>query len=156
MLVVDTSASMNATDVKPTRLAEAKLQAGQLIAGMRPRDEIALITASTQPQVVVGFTSRQRTLSAALKAVTSTDGPSYVAEAIALGQRLLGERNDGKQSEVYVLTDGCFSGIERFLAKKEALNNKSDEARPDSSSAIKSQSMSLANDRPMLVSRSSR
>ncbi len=139
VLVVDTSASMNATDVKPTRLAEAKLQAGQLIAGMRPRDEIALITASTQPQVVVGFTSRQRTLSAALKAVTSTDGPSYVAEAIALGQRLLGERNDGKQSEVYVLTDGCFSGIERFLAKKEALNNKSDEARPDSSSAITSE-----------------
>ena len=40
---------------------------------------------------------------------------------------------------MYVLTDGCFSGIERFLAKKEALNNKSDEARPDSSSAITSE-----------------
>ncbi len=139
VLVVDTSASMNATDVKPTRLAEAKLQAGQLIASMRPRDEIALVTASTQPQVVVGFTSRQRTLSAALNAVTSTDGPSHVEEAIALGQRLLGERSDGKQSEVFVLTDGCFSGIERFLTKKESRNDKPDGAQPDSSSAIKTE-----------------
>jgi von Willebrand factor type A domain/Aerotolerance regulator N-terminal len=139
VLVVDTSASMNATDVKPTRLAEAKVRAGQLITSMRPRDEIALVTASTQPQVVVGFTSRQRTLNAALKAVTSTDGPSYVSEAIALGQRLLGERNDGKQSEVYVLTDGCFSGIERFLTKKESHMGKSDEAQMDSSSVIKTE-----------------
>ncbi len=139
VLVVDSSASMNATDVKPTRLAEAKLQAGQLIAGMRPRDEIALVTASTQPQVVVGFTSRQRTLSAALSAVTSTDGPSHVEDAIALGQRLLGERNDGKKSEVYVLTDGCFSGIERFLTKKESRNDKPDEAQPASPAAIKTE-----------------
>ena len=139
VLIVDSSASMNATDVKPTRLAEAKLQAGQLIAGMRPRDEIALVTASTQPQVVVGFTSRQRTLSAALNAVTSTDGPSHVEEAIALGQRLLGERNDGKQSEVNVLTDGCFSGIERFLTKKESRNDKPDEAQPATLSAIKTE-----------------
>ncbi len=138
VLVVDTSASMNATDVKPTRLAEARLQAGQLIASMKPRDEIALVTASTEPQVVVGFTSRQRTLSSALKAVTSTDGPSNVTEAIGLGQRLLGERNDGKQSEVYVLTDGCFPGIERFLAKKESPDHKS-EAPPDSSSATKTE-----------------
>ena len=139
VLVVDSSASMNATDVKPTRLAEAKLQAGQLIAGMRPRDEIALVTASTQPQVVVGFTSRQRTLSAALNTVTSTDGPSHVEDAIALGQRLLGERNDGKQSEVYVLTDGCFSGIERFLTKKESSNEKAIEPQPATSSAIKTE-----------------
>jgi hypothetical protein len=140
VLIVDNSASMNATDVKPTRLAEARLQAGQLIASMKPRDEIALIIASTQPQVVVGFTSRQRTLNTALNAVPSTDGPSHIAEAIALGQRLLGERNDGKQSEVFVLTDGCFSGIERFLTKKDSPNTKVDENSPKTSEAIKNAS----------------
>ena len=106
---------------------------------MRPRDEIALVTASTQPQVVVGFTSRQRTLKAALNAVTSTDGPSHVEEAIALGQRLLGERNDGKQSEVFVLTDGCFSGIERFLKNREPRQDKSDDAQSASPSAVKTE-----------------
>ena len=114
VLVVDHSASMNSTDVKPSRLAESKRQAQQVIAGMRHRDEVALVAAGTQPQVLVGFTGRQRTLSDAVRALPSTDGPSQIADAIALGQRLLGERSDGKQPEVIVLTDGRFPGSERF------------------------------------------
>jgi hypothetical protein len=120
VLVVDHSASMNATDVKPSRLAEARRQVGQLIAGMRHRDEVALVAAGTQPQVIVGFTGRQRTLSDAIQALPQTDGPSHVAEAIALGQRLLGERQDGKRPEVIVLTDGRFTGYERYTKAPQA------------------------------------
>ena len=115
VVVIDNSASMNATDAKPTRLAEAKRQAGQIIAGMRHRDEVALVTAGTQPQVVVGFTGRQKTVSNALDAVPATDGPSHVAEAVVLGQRLLGERQDGKQPEVVVFSDGRFEGVESLV-----------------------------------------
>ena len=117
VVVLDNSASMNATDAKPTRLAEAKRQAGQIIAGMRHRDEVALVTAGTQPQVVVGFTGRQKTVSNALEAVPATDGPSHVAEAVALGQRLLGERQDGKQPEVVVFSDGRFEGVEQLASR---------------------------------------
>ena len=88
VVVIDNSASMNATDAKPTRLAEAKRQAGLVIAGMRHPDEVALVTAGTQPQ----FTGHQKTVSNALDAVPATDGPSHVADAVALVQRLLGER----------------------------------------------------------------
>ncbi len=116
VVVVDNSASMNATDAKPTRLAEAKRQAGQLIAGMRHRDEVALVTAGTQPQVVVGFTGRQKTVSNGLDAVAATDGPSHVADAVALGRRLLGERQDGKQPEVIVFSDGRFEGVEALFS----------------------------------------
>ena len=115
VVVVDNSASMNATDAQPTRLAEAKRQAGQIIAGMRHRDEVALVTAGTQPQVVVGFTGRQKTVSNALDAIPATDGPSHVADAVALGQRLLGERQDGKQPEVVVFSDGRFEGVETLV-----------------------------------------
>ena len=116
VVVVDNSASMNATDAKPTRLAEAKRQAGRIIAGMRHRDEVALVTAGTQPQVVVGFTGRQKTVSNALDAIPATDGPSHVADAVALGQRLLGERQDGKQPEVVVFSDGRFEGAEALFS----------------------------------------
>ena len=119
VLVIDNSASMNATDVKPSRLAEARRQAALLIAGMRHRDEVALVAAGTQPQVVVGFTGRQRTLSDAVEALPSTDGPSLIADAIALGQRLLGERQDGKRPEVIVLTDGRFVGVENLFTIAE-------------------------------------
>ncbi|MDB5343698.1 MAG: hypothetical protein JWP89_2075 [Schlesneria sp.] len=114
VIVIDNSASMNATDVKPTRLAEAKRQAEQWIAGMRHRDEFALVAAGTQPQVIVGFTSRQKTVSSAVQSLATTDGPSQVADAVALARRLLGERQDGKQQEVVVFSDGRFSGVEEL------------------------------------------
>ena len=114
VVVIDNSASMNATDVKPSRFADAKRQAEQLISSMRHRDEVALVAAGTQPQVIVGFTSRQKTVSSALQSLPATDGPSHVAEAVALGRRLLGERQDGKQQEVVVFTDGRFAGVEEL------------------------------------------
>lgn len=120
VLVIDHSASMNATDVKPSRLAEARRQAEQLIASLRHRDEMAVVAAATQPQVVVGFTGRQRTLSDAVQALSPSDGPSNVSDAIALGQRLLGERQDGKRPEVIVLSDGRFTGVENYLAKPDS------------------------------------
>lgn len=122
VVVLDNSASMNATDAKPTRLTEAKRQAGQIIAGMRHRDEMALVTAGTQPQVVVGFTGRQKTVSTALDAIPATDGPSHVADAVALGRRLLGERQDGKQPEVVVFSDGRFEGVEALVHSGESLS----------------------------------
>jgi len=131
VIVVDNSASMNATDVKPSRLAEARRQADQLIAGMRHRDEVALVAAGTQPRVIVGFTGRQRTLSDAVQAMAPSDGPSHVAEAIALGQRLLGERQDGKRQEVIVLTDGRFAGNDQFLSRQP---DSASDIPPDSGS----------------------
>jgi len=110
VLVIDHSASMNATDVTPSRLAEARRQAAQIVAGLRHRDEVALVSAGTEPQVVVGFTSRQSTLRTALQALPATDGTSNVAEAVTLARRLQGERTDGKTPQIIVLSDGCFEG----------------------------------------------
>src|SRR6478672_11853057 len=75
VLVLDNSASMNATDVAPSRLARAKEAAQRVIAGLRFRDEMAVVVAGTQPQVVCGLTGHQRTLREAIDAVAGTDGP---------------------------------------------------------------------------------
>jgi hypothetical protein len=120
VLVIDNSASMNATDIKPSRLDEARRQAERVIAGLRYRDELALISAGTQPLVVCGFTGRRKTLRTALERLPATDGPSQVADAAAVGRRLLGERQDGKQPEVIVLTDGCFEGADNLLRPSAA------------------------------------
>ena len=136
VLVVDNSASMNATDVSPSRLAEAKSQAEQLIGGMRHRDEFAVVAAGTQPQVVVGFTSRQKTVSGAVQSLPPTDGPSHIAEAVALGRRLLGERQDGKQQEVVVFTDGRFEGIESLSPRLAEKAKEDAGATPETSPAV--------------------
>src|SRR5947208_3736459 len=56
VLVVDNSASMNATDVSPTRLDKARQEAQRYVAGLRFRDEVAIVAAGTQLQVLCGLT----------------------------------------------------------------------------------------------------
>src|SRR5688500_3843026 len=89
VLVVDNSASMQATDVKPTRLDAAKRGAVSLLDGLRPRDEMAVLSAGTRPEVVVGMTGDSRTLKDAVDSIPATDGPTRVAEAVDLARRLL-------------------------------------------------------------------
>jgi von Willebrand factor type A domain/Aerotolerance regulator N-terminal len=113
VLVVDNSASMNASDVAPaaSRLAKAKEDALALIDGLRFRDEMAIIAAGTQPTVRCGMTGHQGTLREKLKEIAPTDGPTRVKEAVELGRRLLADQGDAKakgQSSVIVLTDGGF------------------------------------------------
>ena len=76
VLVVDNSASMNATDVAPHRLAKALALGHQSIAGLRFTDEMAIVAAGTHPEVVCGLTGHQRTLHEALEKVRGTDGPT--------------------------------------------------------------------------------
>ncbi len=105
VLIVDNSASMNATDLSPSRLAAAKDESLRVIAGMRFRDELAVVTAGGLPRVVCGFSSHGRTLAHAVDDVMPTDNPTRVAEAVDLARRLIGERQDEHQREIVVLTD---------------------------------------------------
>src|SRR5437870_9333693 len=84
VLVIDNSASMNAADAAPSRLGRAKDAAQRVVAGLRYRDEMAVVVAGTQPQVVCGLTGHQSTLREAIDAVGPTDGPTRLADAVAL------------------------------------------------------------------------
>jgi hypothetical protein len=120
VLVIDDSASMNATDVAPSRLSRAKDGGLSIIEGLHERDEMAIVAAGTQPRVVCGLTGRQRTLRDALTAVGSSDGPTRISEAVALARRLVSE-STGDQApkiQIVVLTDGCSDGAPE-LAKQD-------------------------------------
>jgi hypothetical protein len=79
-----------------------------VIDGLRPGDELAVVAAGTQPQVYCGLTDHQRVLREALDAVPATDGPTRVAEAVALARRLVSAAD--KPRALVVLTDGGFEG----------------------------------------------
>src|SRR5437016_13159159 len=49
VIVVDTSASMTATDVGRSRLDEAKQEAGRIVGGMRPEDQMLVVSAAAEP-----------------------------------------------------------------------------------------------------------
>ncbi len=107
VLVVDNSASMNALDgdLSLSRLSRAKEEGRRVLEGLRFRDEVAIVAAGTQPQVVCGLTGHQKTLLKALDGIAPSDGPTRVQEAVELARRLLADQDNGK---IILLSDGCF------------------------------------------------
>ncbi len=116
VLVIDNSASMNATDAAPTRLGRAKELGQHVIDGLRSRDQMAIVAAGTQPQVICGLTGHLRTLQEYLDAVHASDGPTRVAEAVALAQQLVGEESN---VQILVLTDGCAKGMDEIIKNEK-------------------------------------
>ena len=106
VLIVDNSASMNATDVIPSRLELAKESARLAIGTMRFGDEIAVLTAGGRPQVSSGFSSHSRQLVSAVDGIAATDSPTHVGDAVELAGRMLGRHGDKHRREILVLTDG--------------------------------------------------
>jgi hypothetical protein len=107
VLVLDNSASMNATDVTPSRLSRAKEEAHQVIRGLRFRDEMAIVVAGGQPRVICGLTGHQRTLQQAIDDIPATDGPTQLREAVAIGRRLSTEAESSVPCRIVVISDGC-------------------------------------------------
>ncbi|MBM82508.1 MAG: hypothetical protein CMJ78_18245 [Planctomycetaceae bacterium] len=113
VVVVDNSGSMRAlVDDEDTRLDEAKDETLAIIDSLRPRDEMAIVAAGTQPRVVCGLTGHQRTLKDALGTIDVTDGPTRIKEAIELTRRLISDHENGK---AVIVSDGSFENSEELV-----------------------------------------
>ena len=113
LLVVDASASMGATDVAPSRLAEAKRLAGRAAAGLQYGDRMAVLSAGETIRVHCGLTDAKASLEAALEDMPLGGGPTRVVEAVALARRMAG---NGPNVRVLVFSDGCFDGAAELAA----------------------------------------
>jgi Ca-activated chloride channel family protein len=103
VLVVDTSASMGATDERPTRLAAAIEKANEVLGGLGPSDEVMLIEAGPRTEVRLPFTRDASLASAALGALAATEAEGTLREGLQLGLSLARSRPD---VELVVLSDG--------------------------------------------------
>ena len=112
VLIIDNSASMNATDVSPTRLARAKRQAQRLVDRLRFFDSMAVISAGTSPQIASGLTGHQRTLRRAVASIAPTDGPTRVMQAVETAKRLLAGQ---PHRRIVVFSDAAFDHAQRLL-----------------------------------------
>jgi len=95
VLLIDRSASMNATDVEPSRLEAAKKQAKTFVESMRGGSLVSLQDASDNAMVIAfdrhakvmcGFTSDTRQLMLAVDAIEPGDGESQLGEAITVAR----------------------------------------------------------------------
>ncbi|PQO41141.1 VWA domain-containing protein [Blastopirellula marina] len=124
VLVIDNSASMQATDVSPIRFDAAIEKAQQLVTGLRDQDQVAIVVAGKSPEVVVGLTGHIPTLRRALDGIHVSDAATHLDRAIELGQQLVAPYERG---EVIVLTDGCHGRVDPAEKPAEAPTEKSEE-----------------------------
>lgn len=122
VFLIDTSASMSATDVGVSRLDEAKKQAEVLIEQMESGDRAMIISASNRSHVEQAYTGDRRLLLNKLRGIQPTNRTSSIEEglrhvaALANPGRSSFDLNDEQAPQalpttVYLLSDGNFQDI---------------------------------------------
>ena len=95
VLLIDNSASMNATDVEPSRLEYAKEQAGTFVGSLtegsffslkqRP-PQVMVITINNNAKVVCNFTADKEQLARAIEQIQPGDGGTNLGQGLALAR----------------------------------------------------------------------
>jgi hypothetical protein len=125
IFLVDTSASMAARDVKPTRLHAAKRQVESLIDRMNAGDKAMIISFSDRAKVEQPYTDNRKELRRRLSEINQTQRPTSLTEAIHVASGLA---NPGRSAtdirdeqvaealpaQVFIVSDGKFADVENF------------------------------------------
>ena len=124
IFLIDTSASMGATDVDPTRLSKAKAEAVKLVNKMSSGDVGMVISCSDAAKVEQTFTNRRQDLLLAIGRIEQTNRPTNFEEALRYAAglanpshtRLEGEDqvDEAKPATLYLLTDGNTDALPNF------------------------------------------
>lgn len=109
--VIDTSASMQATDVKPSRMGVAISKLKATIGDMQAVDQMTIIEAGPHPRVLCSFSSDKAVLLNALDRINPSDADSDVAEAMLLASSLCLPYDNAK---IALFSDGVYEDLTDF------------------------------------------
>jgi len=111
ILILDTSASMAATDVSPNRLEAAKAQARGLVDGQPDDARVTLITAGDGARVLIASSQDRRGIHRTIDGLEVNTGGSDLTAALELASAVAARQ---PETEIVVLSDGRASLPERL------------------------------------------
>ncbi|PQV63421.1 Aerotolerance regulator N-terminal [Abditibacterium utsteinense] len=117
-IVIDSSASMQATDVAPSRFERARNEASRLVSGLASSDSATILAAGAQTRVLSPLTSDKSALKRAVSGANPADTGANLREAIVLAASLL---KDKKNAQIYVLSDGAVPALQELNVGKAGL-----------------------------------
>lgn len=137
VLLIDRSASMNATDIEPTRLDAAKEQAKVFVKSLRSKaffslrgdcDQTMVIAFDNHAKVMCNFTSDKRQLNLAIEAITPSDGDSSLGEVVVVARAFAqspGVEADFLSAEepaqLVLFSDGQIRDLEQIVVGSDEL-----------------------------------
>ena len=104
ILILDTSASMAATDVSPSRLETAKTRALELIEGLPDGARVTVIAAGNEAQVLISAAQDRSELRAAIHSAAVRNVGSDLTAALTLAAAIAARQPD---TEIIILSDGA-------------------------------------------------
>jgi Ca-activated chloride channel family protein len=104
VIILDASASMNATDVSPTRFEAARRAAQETIDALPAEAPVTVIIAGQQPQVIASAETDRTEIRRALDAAQPTNGAANWNAALALAVGALSRQTD--QPTTIIISDG--------------------------------------------------
>ena len=138
VLLIDQSASMRATDVAPTRLAEAKRQAREVVESLRAgsgwfagsrSDEAMVIAFAGTSRVLCNYTADKAQLAAAIDSIEETDGETLLSDAVAVARAYAtpsGTEDKNRSAEaparLELFSDGRIADLDRVIVAPGELN----------------------------------
>src|SRR6185503_14830261 len=106
VLVLDTSASMAATDVSPNRLEAAKAAALEALRDLPTGGKVSVVTADRTARIVVNETSDMGRVRQALDGIEPTSASGDLGDALELAGKLAARSGD---AQILVATDGALA-----------------------------------------------
>jgi Ca-activated chloride channel family protein len=108
IVLIDTSASMQSTDVKPSRMEQAHREVEALIETMDETDQMMLIAAGYPTRVIQSATSSKTDLRRALGKIPAADTGTRLAEGLKLASTFA----EGLEAvQIHLFTDGAISDL---------------------------------------------
>lgn len=133
ILMIDNSASMQASDVEGSRLADAKRQALEMVNLLDAGDVAMVVAFNDRADVRQGFTGDRKKLRAAIESIQSTERTTDLNEALRAASGLA---NPGRTSQIedmydvqvaealpaslYIFSDGGFAAPQMDLGNLKA------------------------------------
>lgn len=111
VLVIDNSASMQATDVGPTRFGDAIKAAESIVDSAKPGDRLAIVEAGPSPRVASPLSADPPRLRNSLHQIEASDCETDVGEALRLAASITAKQQGAR---IILLSDGVFPEVTNF------------------------------------------
>lgn len=121
VVILDSSASMQATDVKPSRFDDARSKAIGIVGRMGGGDTMLVMTAGSKARVVASFTSDKKSLIEAINRLKPVDTPCNMRQALVLALSLVAGKTR-TAPRIVVLSDGGFEALSDLSAGNAKLD----------------------------------
>jgi uncharacterized protein with von Willebrand factor type A (vWA) domain len=106
VVVLDASASMNASDVEPTRFEAARSVVRTLINGLSGNARMTLIQAGYQPKVLISAEDDREKLRKALQTASPSNGTTDWKTAFALAAGAASAEKGSQPATIVIVSDG--------------------------------------------------